>query len=65
MSEKKEKMVKKMLELAKRHPKNVFSLGEHKITPTAQEFLLSEKDMKELSGKGCSAWIKEVKAKKA
>ena len=53
--------MKKMLKLAKRHPRKAMRLGAHVVGTTFKEFDLNKEEMKELESAGGKAWFKEQK----
>jgi hypothetical protein len=53
----KEKLVKKKLKLAQKHPNKVMRLGRHLVKPRAEEFELNESEVKELESKTGQAWF--------
>jgi len=55
-----EKLVKKVLKLAHRHPKNAMRLGSHIVEHFPKEFELNEAELKELDSKGGKHWFKEA-----
>jgi hypothetical protein len=57
MSEKKEKIVEIELKLKKRHPRKSFRIGRHVVGVQFAAFEMNEAEMKELKGKGASAWL--------
>lgn len=56
-----EKKVKKILKLARKHPRNMMNLGSHKVTGVFAEYELNESEVAELSSKGGKHWFKEGK----
>ncbi len=55
------------MKLRKSHPQGKIRLGRHLIYMTLKGYKLNEKELEELSSKGCAAWIiteEEIKAEK-
>ena len=64
MTEKKEKTFKRELKVQPKHPRKHMQLGRHVVTNVFQIFELNEKEVKELSSKGCRKWFIEKKKEK-